>query len=1095
MTKHLGRTAIGVLVPAWSLGLASCMTETTSPPGQAPAATISAKRKQSLAAAFPEACTDRAGKGVSKIFGPSLAEGATPDEAAETFKRNYGATKGVTEEDLTPYGLPPGQAAQQLSSGIGLMPDDDTGKPKFWLYRYQQKHHGRRVFRAALSTLVRNDGSNAVVWASSTLRDLSGFEARDRTKKLAPDPVRSLQAIQGISDSSGLPVPLPTEIASISEPELIIFAGPEDEETSPRMAIEYRADTVPAGKWRLVADAESGDILHVRSLLVFATVTGTVHGFVTQGASAAECSSAVKTAFPEAEIDGLPGEKTYTDASGAFSLSTGATGSLEVTSPMAGRRFVVTDFSGPREDLVSSVTPPGPVAFVHNGGAYDEMLLAQANAYVQANEIRSFLLKYVPNFPTISTEVDFPILVNLTSATDYLCPGEGHYSGTAISLCLGTSAYANTSFAGVTHHEYGHHIVRWSGSDELEYAEGIADAVAALFSGQHGHAFGLLRNQCTVPIRDAANVCQYSASNCSSCGREIHRCGQLLSGIIWSIRSELAVTNPATYTDIINSLTLNSTLLHQGSSITSQIAIDFLTLDDDDGNLNNGTPHYSEICAGFAAHGLLCPALKTDLAVSPATGLSAEGPVGGPFSPSSVTYTVKNLGPAPSLQYQVAPTPNTPWLSITNASGQLAINQSRRVTVSINQGAAASLAKGNYTPSIKFTNKTNGVGSTLRPIRLRVGTPQAVYTEDFESGLGTFSVDSGPSGLWHVSANCASTSAGHSRPQSLYFGLDANCTYDDGTPHAGSVTSIPITLSNASLARLRFNYFLGTEGVFLTDQVSVQVSVNGGIFWTLASNSAELCETQLLDGTGAWQAADFDLTPYLAGLATASLRVRFLFDTIDKIENHYPGFLVDDVKIVAFGGGVANQSPTVDAGANQTVTLPAPAALAGTAGDDGQPNPPGKLTTTWSKAGGPGTVTFANPGALTTTATFSAAGTYTLRLTANDGALSAKSEVVVTVNPAPTPCSGLCANPVHITVDGSFQSGNIGTGAICYETTSVTNGGNCGNFVSPRTLTVNGVTEPCNYLNWPTLPPKRNGGYCIQTTPGDHFYAYVVLFY
>ena len=55
---------------------------------------------------------------------------------------------------------------------------------------------------------------------------------------------------------------------------------------------------------------------------------------------------------------------------------------------------------------------------------------------------------------------------------------------------------------------------------------------------------------------------------------------------------------------------------------------------------------------------------------------------------------------------------------------------------------------------------------------------------------------------------------------------------------------------------------------------------------------------------------------------------------------------------------------------------------------------------TWSKVSGPGTVTFGNANAVDTTATFSAAGTYVLRLSATDSALSAADEVTVTVSPA-----------------------------------------------------------------------------------------------
>ena len=71
---------------------------------------------------------------------------------------------------------------------------------------------------------------------------------------------------------------------------------------------------------------------------------------------------------------------------------------------------------------------------------------------------------------------------------------------------------------------------------------------------------------------------------------------------------------------------------------------------------------------------------------------------------------------------------------------------------------------------------------------------------------------------------------------------------------------------------------------------------------------------------------------------------------------------------------------------------------------------------------------------------------------------------------ASTPCAGLCANPTEFTINGSFQSGPIGTGATCYETKSVVHGGNCGNFASPRSLQVNGTTETCNNQNWASVP-------------------------
>ncbi|HTL17655.1 MAG TPA: hypothetical protein VL793_10475 [Patescibacteria group bacterium] len=115
------------------------------------------------------------------------------------------------------------------------------------------------------------------------------------------------------------------------------------------------------------------------------------------------------------------------------------------------------------------------------------------------------------------------------------------------------------------------------------------------------------------------------------------------------------------------------------------------------------------------------------------------------------------------------------------------------------------------------------------------------------------------------------------------------------------------------------------------------------------------------------------------------------------------------------GIAVTNTAPVVDAGPNRTITLPASASLDGTVSDDGFPNPPANTTVTWSKVAGPGTATFANAGAVDTTATFSVAGSYTLRLSASDGVLSASDTMTVTVNAsanaAPVITSGITITP------------------------------------------------------------------------------------
>ncbi len=92
-----------------------------------------------------------------------------------------------------------------------------------------------------------------------------------------------------------------------------------------------------------------------------------------------------------------------------------------------------------------------------------------------------------------------------------------------------------------------------------------------------------------------------------------------------------------------------------------------------------------------------------------------------------------------------------------------------------------------------------------------------------------------------------------------------------------------------------------------------------------------------------------------------------------------------------------NRAPVADAGPDLSVTMPAAALLDGTVSDDGRPATPGTVAATWEKVTGPGTVSFGNPNAVDTQASFDQAGTYLLRLSAHDGALTGRDSVTVTV--------------------------------------------------------------------------------------------------
>jgi len=105
------------------------------------------------------------------------------------------------------------------------------------------------------------------------------------------------------------------------------------------------------------------------------------------------------------------------------------------------------------------------------------------------------------------------------------------------------------------------------------------------------------------------------------------------------------------------------------------------------------------------------------LSVTPAGGFSSSGPEGGPFAPSSKTYTVANTGGQP-IGWVVGTA--APWLLLSKAGGVLAPGAQDTTVVSIDGGVAGGLTPGSYGGQVGFVNTTNGAGDTLRSAALVV---------------------------------------------------------------------------------------------------------------------------------------------------------------------------------------------------------------------------------------------------------------------------------------------------------------------------------------------------------------------------------------
>lgn len=126
----------------------------------------------------------------------------------------------------------------------------------------------------------------------------------------------------------------------------------------------------------------------------------------------------------------------------------------------------------------------------------------------------------------------------------------------------------------------------------------------------------------------------------------------------------------------------------------------------------------------------------------------------------------------------------------------------------------------------------------------------------------------------------------------------------------------------------------------------------------------------------------------------------------------------DTVQVIVNEAAPGNAAPTVEAGTDATIELPASTvALQGAATDDGLPST--NLTYAWTVTTGTG-VTFDDAAAAATTAHFPAAGTYVLTLTASDSALTGSDTVQVVVNAPVFPTTDwTAATPAEMNMDAA----------------------------------------------------------------------------
>lgn len=178
-----------------------------------------------------------------------------------------------------------------------------------------------------------------------------------------------------------------------------------------------------------------------------------------------------------------------------------------------------------------------------------------------------------------------------------------------------------------------------------------------------------------------------------------------------------------------------------------------------------------------------------------------------------------------------------------------------------------------------------------------------VYSEGFESGLGAWT----SSGLWNpvnaTDACGASVAPFPGGTQCAWYGTAPFCNYmTGGLPNAGTMTQNDwVQLPDvASISAYFWNYIhceycFGEGDVHPFDACTVTVTSEGGGSLVLPQCSIDIQQTISLIP---WHERRIDLST----LRGQRVKLAFGFDTYDGLKNHFRGWMVDDIRILAEPG-------------------------------------------------------------------------------------------------------------------------------------------------------------------------------------------------
>ncbi len=648
----------------------------------------------------------------------------------------------------------------------------------------------------------------------------------------------------------------------------------------------------PIGRWSVYLDAHTAKPVARRQTLMFADGDARYNAPIRRPGSTRLDFAA---ALSRLQVNG---QNVDTDDQGRFSWP-GEAAAEVVTSVVSGEVRVTTDRGTSASDTFT----------VEPGGSFtwdvreDELLDAQVNTFVHGLVVKERARLIAPNLRFLSTQLIAN--VNLNSNCNAFS------DGTTINFFVSSRQCENTGrLADVVYHEFGHSfhanaVIRGVGRFETALSEGASDYISATITNDPGMGRGFFYTNAPLRHMDLQDEARWPEDV-----GEAHTTGVIFAGTMWDLRkaliNQMGEAQGVAHTDM-----LWYQALRRSSDIPSSY-VEVLAADDDDGDLNNGTPNACAINEAFARHGLADPTTVGPAIAAPQyenfrvslPTLQREACPGAQISDARVFWGVRGA-PALSGEVQMSESPQAFTAQLPQQTNGQVLEY--RVEVQLQSGDVIRYPRNPASPSYE----------------VYLGETTEIYCTDFESEASVegwtnrliAGEDREGANDWQWGAPAGTPGSGDPTAAfsgSRVYGNDLGGGNFNGLYQAGKINALSspqIAVEGFEQVRLQYRRWLNVEDGFYDRAV---ILANGQEVWTNL-NTGDGGTTHHEDQE--WRFHDVDVTELAA---SGQLQVSFQIESDGGLE--FGGWTLDDVCLVGIakapecGNGQVEEGEACDDG-------------------------------------------------------------------------------------------------------------------------------------------------------------------------------------